>query len=141
MVEVGVYKKGEISLEKIFYQNLASLPKDCGALISFIGVVKNKGLNDKEVSKLEIEAYKEHADKVIKRICDEVKEKYKVGVVKIYHLEGSFIVGEPLVMVLVASRSRKEGFEAIKEAIERYKKEPALWKKEIYVNGTHRWIS
>lgn len=142
MLKPGVYNKEEINLLSIIAElNPSNLPEDVGAIMIFIGVVKAIGKDNKRVVKLEIESYKEHADVVIQKICEEVKEKYNVSFVKIYHLIGSFNIGEPLVFVIVASRSRKEAILALQEAIERYKKEPSLWKKEIYVNGTYSWIS
>ena len=44
-------------------------------------------------------------------------------------------------MVAVAGRSRKEVYPALREAVERYKHEPALFKKEVYVDGTYSWIT
>ena len=61
--------------------------------------------------------------------------------VRIYHLMGEFMVGEPLVFVVVGGRTRRNVFSALQEAVERYKREPALFKKEVYVDGSHEWIS
>jgi molybdopterin synthase catalytic subunit len=46
-----------------------------------------------------------------------------------------------VVFVLVAGVNRKEVFPALQEAVERYKREPALWKREVYVDGTQEWIA
>jgi molybdopterin synthase catalytic subunit len=46
-----------------------------------------------------------------------------------------------VVLVLVASPRRKQGFVALRDAVERYKKEPALFKKEVYEDGSSSWIS
>jgi len=59
----------------------------------------------------------------------------------IVHALGSFSAGEPVVMVIVASARRNQGFLALRDAVERYKKEPALFKKEVYRDGSSSWIS
>ncbi|MFX0143535.1 MAG: molybdenum cofactor biosynthesis protein MoaE, partial [Candidatus Hodarchaeota archaeon] len=58
----------------------------------------------------------------------------------IIHLKGQFDLSEDLVYVVVASAHRKEGFEVISEAIEMYKKEIAVWKREDFSDGTSEWI-
>jgi len=78
---------------------------------------------------------------VLNKICAETKKKYRLTEILIVHALGSFSAGEPVVMVIVASPRRNKGFMALREAVERYKKEPALFKKEIYRDGTSSWIS
>jgi molybdopterin synthase catalytic subunit len=88
-----------------------------------------------------IESYEKHANAMLEEICKQVKKKYSLSDILIVHGLGSFSAGEPVVMVLVASPRRKQGFEALRDAVERYKKEPALFKKEVYSNGSSSWIS
>ncbi len=140
MLDSGIYNKGEIDMPSVD-DLLSELPKDSGAIMTFIGVVKEVGKDGKKVIGLEIESYDEHANLTIKDICNEIKEKYGLSLAKIYHLKGSFKVGEPLVLVIVAGRHRKQTFQALQEAIERYKTELAVWKKEFYVDGSEEWIS
>ena len=140
MFSSGIYEKGKInnlSLKDL----LSELPRDSGAIMSFIGVVKEVGKDNKKVTHLEIESYDEHANLIIKNICDDIKEKHKVSIAKIYHFKGSFKVGDPLVLVIVAGRHRTQTFHALQETIERYKKELPVWKKEIYVDGSEKWMS
>lgn len=137
----GVYERGSLR----FGELIESLLERCrdgraGAIAIFIGVVRASGAGGKRVKGLEIEAYKEHADKAIERICAEVGEKYGVEV-GVWHLIGEFGVGEPLVFVAVAGRGRSEVFPALREAVERYKREPALFKKEVYVDGSYSWVA
>jgi molybdopterin synthase catalytic subunit len=53
--------------------------------------------------------------------------------VQIHHLLGEFNVGEDLVYVLVAGSHRKQVFTVLEEAVERYKKEAPIFKKEHVV--------
>ncbi|MEM2872974.1 MAG: molybdenum cofactor biosynthesis protein MoaE [Nitrososphaerales archaeon] len=141
MIESGIYDKEKIEIASVISDLLSNLPKDAGAVMVFIGVVREVGKDDKKVRRLEIESYDEHANSAIKKISDEIRNKYELSLAKIYHFKGSFNVGEPLVLVIVVGKSRKQAYPALQEAIERYKKEPAMWKKEVYIDGSWAWIS
>lgn len=141
MLEPGVYSKDEFNLVETVSEFLSRVSASDGAVASFIGVVKSSSDLDKDVSEVEVESYVEHATPTIRKICEEVRAKYGVSCVLIYHLMGRFRVGEPLVLVLVSGRSRSIVFPALQEAVERYKREPALFKKEVFVDGASRWVS
>ena len=142
MFESGVYDKGKLDIVSM-YTNLMEegFPRDVGAVITFLGIIREVGKNEKHVAKLEMESYKEHANKAMNNICDEVKAKHGLAMVRVYHLLGEFGIGEPVVFVVAAGRSRDETFNGIQEVIKRYKTEPALWKKEVYVDGSQEWLS
>jgi len=142
MLESGIYEKGSIDVTALMQELLnKSVSGDVGAITTFIGVTKRAGLDGKMILKLEIESYEDHANEVIKKICMDIQNKYDLSFVKIYHLVGEFLAGEPLVFVAIGGRSRETTFAALHEAVERYKKEPALFKKEVYVDGSYSWIS
>lgn len=136
-----MYPKREFNLLDVISGFLREVSPNDGAVASFIGLVKGVSDLGKDVSEIEVESYVEHATPTIRRICEEVRAKYGVSRVLIYHLMGRFEVGEPLVLVLVSGRSRSGVFPALQEAVERYKREPALFKKEVFVDGESRWVS
>jgi len=137
----GVYQKGKLDIGEIMESVLGRVSDgSVGAVSFFIGVTKREGRGEKEVMMLEMESYVEHANNAIKRICGEVTEKHGLGLVGIWHLLGRFEIGEPVVIVAVAGKSRASVFEGLRETVERYKREPALFKKEVYVDGTHTWL-
>jgi molybdopterin synthase catalytic subunit len=138
----GVYEKGEITLSQIL-ESLHENPRlrEAGAIASFIGIVRGRTYEGKEVAKLEVEAYKEKANEVIARICGDLLIRAGVMDARIYHFTGSFNVSDDLVYVIVAGRSRKDVFPALIEAVERYKKELPVWKKEILADGSSYWVS
>lgn len=141
MHQSGVYQKGELDLLDELRGTLRSeISSDMGALMVFLGIARQEGKSKKQVVKLVMESYEEHANKAIAKICEEVEKKFKVSIVSIHHLLGEFRVGEPIVLVVVGGSRRKNVFLAIQEAVERYKTEPALFKKEVYLNGAHAWI-
>ena len=94
----------------------------------------------KKIKNLVMEAYEKHANQILLKICNELKKKHSLTDILIVHALGKFGPGDPVVMVLVASPRRVQSFQALNEAVERYKKEPALFKQEIYSDGSSAWI-
>lgn len=133
--EVRVHKKGEFSLLDAI-KNVKS-NKDfqkAGAIALFIGVVRGETVKSEKVQKLEIEAYEEKANEVLANICEDLKGKEGIVDVQIHHFLGEFDVGEDLVYVLVAGAHRKNVFPVLEEAVDRYKKEAPIFKKEYVMN-------
>jgi molybdopterin synthase catalytic subunit len=141
-----VHKKGEISLNDLI-DKVKSVHEfeEAGALAIFIGVVRGKTETGKKVEKLEIEAYEEKADEVLGNICRDLKKKKGIVDVQIHHFLGKFDVGEELVYVLVAGMHRNDVFLVMEEAVERYKKEVPIFKKEYIIdekgNKSAYWVS
>ncbi|MGC8557385.1 MAG: molybdenum cofactor biosynthesis protein MoaE [Nitrososphaeria archaeon] len=134
----GLYRKGSLDLYELLRESLASQTGESGIVLSYFGITK--GFSEKPVKKLVIEAYKEYADSALKKICENTIEKYSLSDCRIFHLEGQFDPGEPIVLIIISSRSRTGALGAMPEVVERYKKEPTIWKKEIYHDGTSKWI-
>jgi molybdopterin synthase catalytic subunit len=143
MFKPGVYPKNSTDLIKLTNGIQESIKeKNVGAIVTFLGVSKeNSTVSNKKVKSVTIEAYKDEADKVIEKICSELKSKYSLNYISIIHLEGEFLPTEPIVAVIVAAETRQQAFNALVEAIERYKKEPPIFKKENYADGSSYWIS
>jgi molybdopterin synthase catalytic subunit len=143
---IGVHEKG-----KVFLFDLLKSVKDrpdfhkAGALATFVGVVRGETLDGETVKKLELEAYEEKANEVLGNICRELRERQGVIDVQIHHFVGEFGVGEDLVYVVVAGAHRKNVFPVLEEAVERYKKEATIFKKEYATDktGTTKsyWVS
>ncbi|NWG11283.1 molybdenum cofactor biosynthesis protein MoaE, partial [Candidatus Bathyarchaeota archaeon] len=98
----------------------------------FVGVVRGETLKEEKVEKLELEAYEEKANEVLTNICANLKKREGIVDVQIHHLLGEFNVGEELVYVMVAGSHRKNVFSVLEEAVERYKKETPVFKKEHF---------
>jgi molybdopterin synthase catalytic subunit len=97
------------------------------------------------VEKLMLEAYEEKANEVLEKICKELSKKPGIVDVQIHHLLGEFSVGEDLVYVSVAGSHRTDVFPVLQEAVERYKSEAPVFKKERIVNAegssSEYWVS
>lgn len=131
----GVHQKGKFSLLGMI-ENVKNEPdfKKAGAITIFIGVVRGESKEGEKVEKLELEAYDEKANETLTRICDDLRKKPGLIDVQIHHLLGEFKSGEDLVYVLVAGSHRKEVFSVLEKAVERYKKEAPIFKKEHVVS-------
>ena len=143
---LGVHKKGETSLSEII-EKIKANPhfSEAGALAIFIGVVRGKTKSGEKVEKLEIEAYEEKANETLRNICEDLKKREGIVDVQIHHFLGEFKVGEDLVYVLVAGSHRQNIFPVLIEAIERYKREAPIFKKEYVVGKDGKingyWVS
>lgn len=118
--------------------------KKAGAIAMFIGVVRGENIKGEKVQKLKLEAYEEKAAEVLTEICEDLKKKFGMISVQIHHLLGEFNVGEDLVYVLVAGSHREKVFSVLEEAVERYKEEAPIFKKEYVVSGRGKkayWVT
>ena len=126
-----VHEKGTFSLLDMI--NNAKRKSDfqkAGAIAMFIGVVRGENLKGKKIQKLTLEAYEERANEVLAKICSDLRKKPGIVDVQIHHLLGEFNVGEDLVYVFVAGSHRQNVFPVLEEAVERYKREAPIFKKE-----------
>ncbi len=108
----------------------------CGAVLLFLGAVRNhhKG---RDVEKLTYTAHRDMARKTLQKIVEELRgPKLRTRIV---HRLGEVPVGEPSVVIAVASPHRDAAYEASRTALERLKKEVPIWKKEHYTDGEVVW--
>jgi molybdopterin synthase catalytic subunit len=142
----GVHEKGTYSLQTLM-DTLKKNPAypNTGSVALFIGVARNTDIEGKTVQKLTLEAYEEKANEVLENICCDLTKKSGVIDVQIHHLLGDFQIGEDLVYVAVAGSHREETFAVLREAVERYKHEAPIFKKEQTLNPdgsqTAFWVS
>jgi molybdopterin synthase catalytic subunit len=133
--QAGIHEKGKFSINDLMKSIRASDDfTKTGAVGLFIGVARGENNEGQKVQKLTLEAYEEKANEVLEKICDDLQRKPGIVDVQIHHLIGDFNVGEDLVYVSVAGSHRPEVFAALREAVERYKHEVPVFKKEEVVD-------
>jgi molybdopterin synthase catalytic subunit len=144
--KAGVHEKGTFTVQ----DTIDNIKKDpnyhkAGAIGLFIGVVRGETLEGEKVETLQLEAYEEKANQVLTKICDDLILKPGIVNVQIHHLLGEFSVGDDLVYVAVAGSHRTDIFPVLREAVERYKSEAPVFKKEQIVNAkgskSQYWVS
>jgi molybdopterin synthase catalytic subunit len=116
----------------------AASPAD-GAALLFLGVVREEN-DGRAVSRLEYSAYAAMAEREMRRIADEARERFGTGAVLLVHRVGMLEVGEASVAVVVAAPHRGEAYEASRYAIEALKRRVPVWKREGYVDGETAWV-
>jgi len=142
----SVHKKGTLSILDVL-KSVKECPEyhRVGAITMFIGVVRGETVKRETVKRLELEAYNEKANEVLEDICKELKTRKGIVDVQIHHFTGKFELGEDLVYVLVAGGHRQNVFPVLQEAVERYKKEAPIFKKEYVKDKKGKvksyWIS
>ncbi|MFV2014146.1 MAG: molybdenum cofactor biosynthesis protein MoaE [Candidatus Heimdallarchaeota archaeon] len=131
---------GTITLEEIitgFQPNVKT-----GAITTFTGIVREiSDVEDKKVVEIEIEAWEDKADESMRKIAQRIGIAHHLLGVRIVHVAGNIKLGQPIVFVALTSIHRKEAFEALEEIIQAYKNESPVWKKEIYDDGSSKWIT
>jgi len=136
VTDASVHKKGVFSFSDAIKSVKAKADFcNAGAIATFVGVVRCDNAKGEAVQKLELEAYEEKANEVLAEICSDLKKTPGIVDVQIHHLLGEFSVGEDLVYVVVAGSHRAEVFSVLEEAVERYKKEAPIFKKEHVVTA------
>ncbi|MGH7765758.1 MAG: molybdopterin converting factor subunit 1 [Candidatus Dormibacteraceae bacterium] len=112
--------------------------KGAGAICTFTGVVRDNS-RGRAVTHLDYEAYEEMATAQMKKIGDEIGERWPQARVAMAHRTGKLEIGEASVVVSVSSPHRAEAIAACKWGIDRLKESVPIWKKEHAADGTF-WI-
>ena len=112
-----------------------------GAIAHFLGVIRHDEHNGQKVVCIEYSAYETMANKILLEIEEEIKQKFEITSIRIYHSIGKVAVAEPSMLVTVHSRHRKEAFQALEHTVDLIKAYAPVWKKEIFTDGSHRWVN
>ena len=112
------------------------LKKRCnniGALSTFIGIVRNKRENEKLVS-MTLEHYPGMTEKMLNKINNEALKRWDLLDTTIIHRYGKLLPGEQIVLVITASKHRKEAIESLKKEIKKANE------KENYLDEDERLL-
>ena len=107
---------------------------DSGAVVSFLGTVRDDG-----IEMMELEAFREAALQELESIRDEAVDRYGLKSAEIVHRVGLLSVGDNIVAIVCSAAHRDEAFLGCRYIIEELKKRAPIWKKEIGENG-ERWV-
>jgi len=114
-----------------------------GAVVMFTGMVRGfTGKNDPhDTTHLEYEAYQPMAEKMMRRIAVEIREKWpEIESIAMIQRTGRFFPGDPTVTIACSAAHRDTGvFEAARYGIDRLKEVVPIWKKEFTSQG-ESWI-
>jgi molybdopterin synthase catalytic subunit len=117
---------------------LRSARKDVGAVVSFIGQVRDVNEGD-EVSQLTLEHYPGMTEKSLEAIITQAKTHWNIMDVLIIHRVGTLQPCDQIVLVAVSGSHRGEAFAACEFVMDYLKTEAPFWKKEATSSG-ERWV-
>jgi len=120
---------------------IAVASDECGAIVTFIGMVRAFADDGRRVTELAYEAYEPMAIAQFQTIAAQAQERFGRVRIAIAHRVGMLAIGEIAVAVAVAAAHRATAFEACAFAIDQLKARAAIWKREQYVDGAGEWIA
>ncbi len=127
----------KISDKPISPQSVANRVKtsSSGCVILYIGLIRDYSHN-KAVLSVEYKDVNGTAENNLRQIASEVKQKWAVNNIAIYHRVGKLKVGDVNLVIALASAHRQGSFAACQYAINRFKEKLPTQKKEIYADGS-----
>src|SRR2546421_4149993 len=130
----------EVTMEPLDARRLekAVAHSRAGAICTFTGIVRDSS-RGRTVTHLEYEAFTEMATNQMRKIADEIGQKWPEARVAMIHRTGRLEIGEPSVVVSVSAPHRAEAIDACRWGIDRLKESVPIWKKEHAADGTF-WI-
>ena len=107
------------------------VPAGAGALLRFEGVARPDE-HGRAIAALDYEAYQPMAERVLRRVGDEVARRHGLLGLCVEHSTGRVPVGERSLVIRIASPHRKEALAAMDELIDLLKRDVPIWKSAIY---------
>ncbi len=113
--------------------------KNCGAIVTFTGIVRPKTHGGETVDHLEYEVYPEAAKKGLEDMAKAICMVEGVLEAAICHRYGSFKPGEEVLYVVIAAERSGVAFDTLRMIVTRAKHELPIWKKEFTEKGDY-WV-
>lgn len=137
--EMGVFELAREPLAPAAIQARVAHPA-CGGCVCFTGSTREEN-RGKRVVRLEYEAFEKMTGPEMERIFARCRAEQPDARLRmlVVHRIGVVEVGQPSVVIAVASPHRAQAFAAARFLIDELKRTLPVWKKEIYVDGAH-WI-
>ena len=117
---------------ELVVQEAATLSSGC--VVTYVGLIRDHSCGKSVVSVEYKDADNTAVDK-LEEIADDIKRKWPVENVVIYHRVGVLQVGDINLVVAIAAGHRTEGFAASQYAIDRFKEKLPTSKIETYTDG------
>jgi molybdopterin synthase catalytic subunit len=113
----------------------ASIPS-AGAVVVFLGIVRDHADGRDGVTALTYEAYESEATRAMAEIVAATRVRWAdVARIALLHRTGRLDLGEASVAVVVSSPHRAEAFDAARFCIDTLKETVPIWKQEHHAGG------
>lgn len=114
----------------------ATTPRS-GAVVSFLGVVRDHAEGREGVRGMSYEAYEEPARRVMGEIVAEARRRFPdLERVALLHRVGELALSETSVAVAVSAPHRDDAFAAARFCIDTLKESGPIWKREHWAGGS-----
>lgn len=110
---------------------------ECGALVTFIGTVRE--LAGEHLHCLTLEHYPGMTEKALQTITADAHQRWKLTDITVIHRIGRLEVNDPIVLVSVGSAHRADAFAACEFIMDFLKTQAPFWKKETTAQSDH-WV-
>jgi molybdopterin synthase catalytic subunit len=112
-----------------------------GGIDIFLGTTRaERSSEGRELLALDYEAYEQMALEQLRALAARAREKWPINKLAILHRTGRVAVGEPSVIIAVSTPHRAQAFEACRFLIDELKRDVAIWKKEVWADGSESWV-
>lgn len=110
-----------------------------GCVATYVGLIRDSSHGKKVLSVEYLDAGGKAVDR-LNAIAVEIKQKWPVNKVAIYHRVGLLKVGDINLVVAISAGHRREAFAALRFAIDSFKKRLPTSKKETCADGAVRSV-
>jgi molybdopterin synthase catalytic subunit len=110
-----------------------------GAVVTFLGTVRDRQGDQHGISSLELEHYPGMTEASIEAMIDQAFQRFDIRSAKVLHRVGLLQPLDQIVLVVVASAHRGEAFQACEFLMDYLKTQAPFWKKETTPEGA-RWV-
>ena len=113
---------------------------NAGGVSIFLGTTRAEKRDDGiELAALDYDAYHEMAIEQMNKLASDALKRWPIESLTLLHRVGRVEVGQASVLICVACPHRNQSFEACRFLIDELKKSVAIWKKEVWGDGTTWW--
>lgn len=109
----------------------------CGAVASFVGVVRNHD-GGAGVESIDYSAHP-LAEETLRVIAESLTDRPGVHRIEAWHRVGHLEIGDEAMVVAVGAEHRAQAFGACEALVEEVKARLPIWKKQYRTDGSHEW--
>jgi len=108
---------------------------DSGCVVTYVGLIRDTS-HQKTVRSVEYRDTDGQAEIRLKKLAEEIMQKFPVNNLAMCHRVGELKVGDINIVFAFACAHRQEGFAACSCAVDRFKEAMPTAKKETYLDGS-----
>jgi molybdopterin synthase catalytic subunit len=112
-----------------------------GGVAVFLGTTRAEtNAHGQQLIALDYQAYEEMAMQQLRKLAAAARAKWPIIKLALLHRIGRVGLAEPSVVIAVSTPHRGDAFDACRFLIDSLKKDIAIWKKEVWADGTGTWV-